>query len=111
VDFSRSEDRVTAAEVELGTVCVVSDDVVCREIEGETIIIPLAGGIGDAEGELFSLNDTGRAVWRKLDGRRTLGQVAAALEAEYEAPLEELRRDVLGFANELVRRGILSVRA
>jgi hypothetical protein len=80
---------------------------VAREIEGEVIIIPLVSGIGDEEDELYTLNPTGQAIWRKLDGQRTLKDVAALLAGEFDAPLAELENDVLGFASAMVRRGIL----
>jgi hypothetical protein len=96
-------------EVTGSTVCTPSMDVVAREIEGDIIIVPLTAGIGDADDELFTLNETGRAIWKKLDGRRTLGEVSALLAEEYEAPVEELEADVIGFATEMTRRGILSV--
>ena len=54
-----------------------SDDVVAREIEGEIIIVPLVAGIGDMEDELFTLNDTGKAIWDTLDRRRGLACVVA----------------------------------
>ena len=95
----------------LDTICAPSDDVVAREIEGEIVIVPLTAGIGDADDELYSLNDTGRAIWRTLDGKRTLREVAASLTEEYEASGAELEADVLGFADEMVQRGILTARA
>jgi hypothetical protein len=92
----------------VATVCVPSEDVVAREIEGDIIIVPLAAGIGDADDELYTLNETGRAIWRRLDGHRTLGQVAAELADEFDASRTELETDVLGFADEMVRRRILT---
>ncbi len=94
----------------LETICAPSDDVVAREIEGEIVIVPLTAGIGDADDELYTLNDTGRAVWQRLDGKRTLREVAASLTEEFEASAAELEADVLGFADELVQRGILTAR-
>jgi hypothetical protein len=88
----------------LNTTCKPSEDVVAREIEGELIIVPLAAGIGDMEDELYTLNDTGKAIWMKLDGVRTLTQIAAELAEEYDAPLADLERDVTGLISELVRR-------
>jgi hypothetical protein len=99
-----------ADRLSLQVVCVPSDDIVSREIEGEIIIVPLASGIGDAEDELYTLNETGRAIWEKLDGVRALGAVVSALAQEFDTPLSELETDVLGFAGEMVRRGILVVR-
>lgn len=99
-----------AGRITLSSVCRPSDEVVFREIEGDTVIIPLTAGIGDAEDELYSLNETGRAIWHKLDGERTLGEVAAALALEFEASSDELQADVVGFVAEMTRRGILTAR-
>jgi hypothetical protein len=94
----------------LDTVCAPSEDVVTREIEGEIVIVPLAAGIGEAEDELYTLNETGRAIWQTLDGTRTLREVVEVLMQEYQGDREELEADVVGFAGELVRRRILTAR-
>lgn len=96
-------------EITLGIICVPSENIVAREIEGELIIVPLVSGIGDADDELYTLNPSGQAIWQKLDGRRSLKEIAAELANEFEAPLAELENDVLGLANELVQRGILEI--
>jgi len=93
----------------LEAICKPSDDVVAREIEGELIIVPIASGIGDAEDELYTLNETGKAIWDRLDGARSLRQIAAELAIEYEAPAGDLERDVLGLVGELARRRMLAV--
>ncbi len=86
-----------------------SADVVARLIEGDLIIVPLAAGIGDMEDELYSLNETGKAVWDLLDGKRTLAQVVAALAEVYDVDEVVLRTDVLGLVDELLKRKILVV--
>jgi Coenzyme PQQ synthesis protein D (PqqD) len=98
--------------IELSTdaVCEHSEGVVAREIEGEIIIVPLVSGIADAEDELYTLSETGKAVWQKLDGNRTLKDIVALLAEEFDAPLPDLEQDVLGFVQELTRRGMLSVK-
>ena len=93
--------------LELSTVCAPSEDVVAREIEGEMLIIPVVAGIGDKDDELYTLSETGQAIWQKLDGRRTLKEVAALLAAEFDGPAGEIENHVLGFASELTRRGLL----
>ncbi len=85
----------------------VSEDVVAREIEGEIIIVPLVAGIGDLEDDLFTLNETGKAIWDKLDGQRTLNEAITELSAEYQAAAGEIERDILGLVQELVNRRIL----
>ena len=94
-------------KVKLDTTYSPSEDVVFREIDGEAIIVPLAAGIGDMEDALFSLNETGKAIWRHLDGEKDLKQVAKELAAEFEAPVGEVENDVVGFVQELLKRGML----
>lgn len=96
--------------ITLESVCVPSDDVVSREIEGELVIVPIASGIGDMEDELYTLNITGRAIWQRLDGQWTLSDVAAGIAVEFDAPIDVICRDVLGFVEELARRKILICR-
>jgi hypothetical protein len=84
-----------------------SDDIVAREIEGELIIVPLVAGVGSLEDELYSMNDAGREVWRRLDGTRTLRDIAAELSDLFDAPTAEIEADVLGLAAELLSRRML----
>ena len=84
-----------------------SEDVVSREIEGELIIIPLVSGIGDMEDELFTMNETGKVIWEQMDGRKTLKDLVEELSAEFEAPDGKIEEEVMGFAEELLKRGML----
>ena len=104
------EGKMTDVNVTLRTICAPSEDIVAREIEGDTIIVPLVAGIGDADDELYTLNETGQAIWQKLDGRRTLDEVAKTLKQEFDGDPGMLESDVLGFAAEMTRRGILVAR-
>ena len=99
------------SSITLDSICAPSDDIVARQIEDEIVIVPLVAGIGDTEDELYTLNPTGQAIWQKLDGQRTLKDVAVLLAGEFNAPLPELQNDVVGFASEMTRRGILTVKA
>jgi len=95
------------AKVHVNKSYVHSEDVVAREIEGELIIVPLVSGIGDAEDELFTLNETGRAIWEKLDGKKTLKKVIEELSEGFEAPAGQIEKDVAGLVEELLKRKML----
>ena len=93
--------------IRMDRVYAPSEDVVAREIAGELIIVPLVAGIGDMEDELYTLNETGKAIWDQLDGSATLDGVVAALAGAYEAAPGEIEQDVRGLVGELVRRRML----
>lgn len=95
------------ARVRLDAAYVPSEDVVARDIDGELLLVPLASGIGDMEDELYTLNQTGRAVWERLDGRRKLRAVVEELSAKYSEPVGKIERDVVGLVGELLKRRIL----
>lgn len=96
-------------EVKISSICFPSEDIVAREIEGEIVIIPLVSGIGNADEELYTLNETGKAIWQKLDGQRTIAEVITALEDEFIATKEQIESDVVGFVREMVSWGILKL--
>ena len=93
--------------ISFNAVYLPSEHIVAREIEGEIVIVPLTSGIGDADDELYTLNDTGKAIWKRLDGKRTLQDVSRELSAEFEDATGQIERDVIGFVDELLNRGIL----
>jgi len=95
------------SKVSLNAIYAPSEDVVARDIQGEFIIIPITSGIGDLEGEIFSLNETGRAIWDKLDGKRKLKDVVSLLSSEFESSPKEIEKDVLGVTEELLKRRML----
>ena len=94
-------------KVDLEAIYSISEDVVSREIEGEILIVPLVSGIGDMEDELFNLNESGKAIWQRLDGQKNLKEVVKELSEEFEAPKEEIEQDVRGFMEELLKRGMV----
>jgi len=93
--------------ITIETVCIPSDDIVAREIEGDIIIVPLVAGIGDADDELYTLNETGKTIWQKLDGKKSLGDIIKDLAAEFSSDTGEIEADVIGFATEMTKRRIL----
>lgn len=94
-------------EINLDKIYHPSDVIVAREIVGELIIVPLVSGIADMEDELFTLNETGKAIWDRLDGKTLLREIVQNLAEEYDADLGVIEKDVLGLVAELVERRML----
>ena len=85
-----------------------SEDVVAREIEGELIIVPLTAGVGNMEDELYTLNETGKEIWTRLDGAQTVRDIVNQLAAEYDADIPTLEADVKGLLDELLSRKMIA---
>jgi hypothetical protein len=94
-------------KIDLDGVYRASEDIVARDLHGEFIIIPITSGIGDSDEKIFSLNEFGRAIWDKLDGKRSLREVALILTRKFNASTTEIEKDVLGLSNELLKRGMI----
>jgi hypothetical protein len=95
------------AEVNLDDVYAPSDDVVAKEIEGEIIIVPLSADIGGMEDALYTMNDTGKAIWDRLDGKNSLKDVVEKLSIEYKASSGEIEKDVIKLVEELLIKKML----
>jgi hypothetical protein len=94
-------------KVDLNHVYMPSEDVVARVIENEIIIVPLVSGIGDMEDEIYTLNETGRSIWEKLDGKKKLKDVVSELSSEFDSPIQKMEKDAIGFVQELIKRKML----
>jgi len=84
-----------------------SENVVARDVQGEFIMIPITSEVGAQEGEIFTLNQTGRAIWDKFDGNRTLKDVIKDLNSEFTGEPEDIKKGVLGMTNELLKRKMI----
>ncbi len=84
-----------------------SEDIVAREIEGELLIIPLVSGIGDGNDNIYSLDETGREIWKRLDGHSSVAQIISDIMKIYTTAPGTIEQDVLGLIDELERRKII----
>ena len=94
-------------QVTLDATYVASEHVVTREIEDEVIIIPFGSGGDDTEKSPYTLNQTGQAVWQRLDGSRSLKEIVVDLTAEFNGNDREIETDVLGLVEELLKKRLL----
>jgi hypothetical protein len=72
-----------------------SEGILCQEAHGQTVLLRLD------DGSYYALDEVGARVWELCDGRRSLGDVVATLCAEFEAPEQTVRDDVLDFVSQL----------
>lgn len=55
-------------------------------------------------GEAVGTGPVGVAIWKLLDGQRTLAEIAAQVKAECEDAPDDVLEDTLAFADDLQRR-------
>jgi len=79
---------------------------VTREIAGETIVVPVRGGVGDLTG-LFTFNEIATGIWEQLSEGGTAEEVTRWVAERYEVSEEQARQDVTNFLEELKQRGLV----
>ena len=82
------------------------NDYVARRVAGETIVVPVRGHVADLEA-IFTLNEVGTAIWSRLDGCTTVGQIVEDLCREYEVEAEEAGQDTVAFLASLEEAGLI----
>ena len=78
-----------------------SPDFVQREIAGEFLLIPIRRQLNEAN-NLYVMNETGTAVWKQIDGNKTLGQITTDLLGEFEVAEDQLEKDLKTLVDDLV---------
>ena len=81
-------------------------DCLSRAIGEETVIVPLKGHVADLE-SIFSLNDMGSRIWKRLDGQTSVDHLVEEICREYNASEEEVRHDMIDFLEKLRGFGLV----
>jgi|SRR6185437_4482610 len=83
-----------------------SDSVVARVIAGETLIVPVRGGVGDLA-SIYSLNELGSFIWRQLQPAKTCQELVSLVMDEYDVTAEVAQQDVGIFIGKIKDAGII----
>jgi hypothetical protein len=92
--------------LEPNSVYAHGDSLVTRDLAGEKIIVPVRGKVGDLN-NIYTLNAVANDIWNLLDGKRTVAQIVAQLEQEYEVDSATLSNDVTRTLDELSGEGLV----
>ena len=84
----------------------VREDLVLREVAGESILIPVGKIALDIKG-MFTLTESGTLLYRKLTEDCTKEDLVQALLGEYEVDREKATEDVDTFLEQLETAGVL----
>ena len=88
--------------MDVDTKLTVPPHVISRLVEDETVLLDLESGM------YFGLDGVGKRIWESIGEGFTLGETIAVIVSEYEVEEDQARADVIGFASDLVERGLLA---
>lgn len=89
--------------MQMSDTVTLSEDVVAREVAGETVLLNLASGT------YFGLNAIGGLIWKWLDEEDgcSLADISQRIAEKFDISSEDAQRDVLDLAKALAENGLL----
>ena len=85
---------------EIDQVFQKNENFVFRQIDDETILVPIKDNLGDM-GSIYNLNEVGAFIWEHFDGQKTVGDIKNRIINEFEISEPEAQRDLIEFVNRL----------
>ena len=83
---------------------------VTRRIGHDTIVVPLASGVGDLNA-VYTLNEPGAAIWQMVRTGLAVPEIVAAVCRDYDVSAETATQDILDLIAELRDAGLLDATA
>jgi hypothetical protein len=83
-----------------------NDDVVARQIAGETLLVPIRGELAGLQ-RVFALDGVGEYVWQQLDAGVTEETLVSQVVAQFDVDREEAEADIRQFVHELLAAGLV----
>src|SRR5664279_785304 len=84
----------------LKSVLSQSTSVVTRKTGEEYILVPITNNIVDMN-SVYTLNETGAFIWDRIDGKRNVEEIIAALTDEYDIDNQSAEKDVFSFIENM----------
>ena len=98
--------QAVSMNVSTGDVYRCRDNLVTREIVGETIIVPISGELADLQ-QVYSLNATGAFVWERLDGSASLKSIHQAVTTHFKVRKKDAWQDLAELVTDLARASLI----
>jgi hypothetical protein len=99
---------ILSVSISMDTIFKKSENVVFRKIQDEYILVPIVASAADVE-SIFNLNETGAAVWERIDGIKKLSDIIEDIKTEYESEGKDIDDDVTAFVNELIEAKLVKI--
>lgn len=83
------------------------DDVVSRDIAGETILVPIRGKLADMQ-RIFALNPVAEYIWEHLNGEQTLEEIKTDIIKNFKVEEKQAENDLHEFIDELIEADLIA---
>lgn len=97
----------TLTEIDGRSVFRRSDDVVCRAVGLESILVPIRNNVGNLD-FVYTLSPVAARIWALIDGVRTADEIAEAIMAEYDVDRDTVMADLTELVSDLAGVSLLS---
>jgi hypothetical protein len=97
----------TLQGIDGGSVFKRSEDVVCRAVGLESILVPIRNNVGNLD-FVYTLSPVAARIWSLIDGTRTAADVADAIAAEYDVDRDTVLSDFAELVSDLAGVSLLS---
>ena len=87
-------------EINGSSVLQRSGDVVCRQVGGESILVPIRQNVGNLD-YVYTLSAVAARIWTLLDGKRSLDDIATELCAEFDVDRDTALADISELLSDL----------
>jgi hypothetical protein len=87
---------------------VRSDAVVSRLIGGETLVVPVRGGVGDLA-SIYTFNEVGTVIWEALASPRSLEALVDLIQRAYPVSRDQVLQDMVLFLSDIRSAGLLAI--
>lgn len=85
---------------------VKADDLMARNIAGETLIVPIRNRVGDLS-SIYTLNEVGARIWQMVDASTSVNQIVDAISSEYDVAHDEAALDVVELLDSMQAAGLI----
>jgi len=82
------------------------EEIVARDIAGETILVPVRGDLADMQ-RIFSLSAVAAFLWEQIDGQKDLEIMISNVIGEFEVEKEAAASDLREFITKLLEAGLI----
>ncbi len=82
------------------------DEIVSREIAGETILVPISGKLADMQ-KIFAVDVVAEYIWQHLDGENDLSAIRGRVVKGFDVDEQQAGDDILEFVDQLLNAGLI----